>query len=242
MKQLLTWCGSRALTERPPAASDQDSTAILAARTIQDEIVQAFADRSEMSDWFSRNEEVTPTALVKKPHPRNVQNVAKLVELEAEVERSVELARGRWRAGMLTRLRLEREKSQWDHLLSGLSSQLDAEIAATKEDHPPDPAQLDPEQRHCLDVLADGKSNTATRVRARLQTSLSSVEFKIDTFAEGVHKLSMLDEVAREAADGVMAGASAALDERRDAALARTGGAKGTVGDVLRALSQERKQ
>lgn len=39
-----------------------------------------------MSDWFNR-EDIAPTALVKKPNPRNVQNAAKLQELELEVKR-----------------------------------------------------------------------------------------------------------------------------------------------------------
>ena len=87
MKQLLTWCGSRALTERPDDQSKTDVNAILAARAIQDELLKDFTNRSDMSDWFSRKEEVRPAVLVKQPNPRNVQNFTKLQELEAEVQR-----------------------------------------------------------------------------------------------------------------------------------------------------------
>lgn len=41
-----------------------------------------------MSNWFDR-EDTAPAVLVKKPNPRNVQNAAKLQELEAELARYV---------------------------------------------------------------------------------------------------------------------------------------------------------
>ena len=87
MKQLLTWCGSRALTERPGDQSASDVSAILAARAIQDELLKDFTNRSEMSEWYNREEEIRPAVLVKRPNPRNVQNASKLQELEAEVQR-----------------------------------------------------------------------------------------------------------------------------------------------------------
>lgn len=71
MMQLLTWCGARAVTDKP---SDQtgDVNAVLAgtkaslssdgrvelsfiaARTIQEELLKDFTAKSEMSDWFNR--------------------------------------------------------------------------------------------------------------------------------------------------------------------------------------------
>lgn len=56
------------------------------ARTIQEELLREFSNKNEMSDWFNR-EDIAPTALVKKPNPRNVQNASKLHELELEVKR-----------------------------------------------------------------------------------------------------------------------------------------------------------
>lgn len=71
MKQLLTWCGTRAMGEKPSYASE-DSNARLAgtsaglqhvtvrivltylARVIQEELLKDFSTRSEMSDWFNR--------------------------------------------------------------------------------------------------------------------------------------------------------------------------------------------
>lgn len=111
MKQLLVWCANRALDEKlklgvvveegeRQAAHAGASNAIptmgictnkVPARVVQEELLAEFANRSELSNWFDRPEDTTQTvsSLVKKPNPRNVQNAAKLAELEAEVARYV---------------------------------------------------------------------------------------------------------------------------------------------------------
>ena len=53
MRQLLMWCGSRALGEKPSFATE-DSATKLAARQIQQELLKDFASKVELSDWFSR--------------------------------------------------------------------------------------------------------------------------------------------------------------------------------------------
>ncbi|KAH6984062.1 Mis12-Mtw1 protein family-domain-containing protein [Ilyonectria destructans] len=63
MKQLLTWCGERALAEKPPHGTPN---AILGARAIQDQLLKDFAARSEFSDWFSRDDDV-PKVPVQPP-------------------------------------------------------------------------------------------------------------------------------------------------------------------------------
>lgn len=85
MKQLLTWCGSRALPEKP-SGNVKNANAIMAARAIQQELIDDFANKSELSDWFSR-EETAPPTVVKKPNPQNVKNQATLEEFELEVKR-----------------------------------------------------------------------------------------------------------------------------------------------------------
>ena len=85
MKQLLTWCGSRALPEKP-SGDVKNANAIMAARAIQQELIDDFASKPELSDWFSR-EETAPPPVVKKPNPQNEKNKATLLELEEEVKR-----------------------------------------------------------------------------------------------------------------------------------------------------------
>jgi kinetochore protein Mis13/DSN1 len=104
MKQLLTWCGSRALPEKP-SGDVKNANAIMAARAIQQELIDDFASKPELSDWFSRvgsfildnyermltivQEETAPPPVVKKPNPQNEKNKATLQELEKEVQRCV---------------------------------------------------------------------------------------------------------------------------------------------------------
>lgn len=55
MKQLMTWCGARAMPARPGAeASGSEIPAVLAARAIQDELLADIANKDEMSDWHGR--------------------------------------------------------------------------------------------------------------------------------------------------------------------------------------------
>lgn len=107
MKQLLTWCGERALSEKPSLGS-KDSNVVLggkeflaklqcarlvsqanihiAARAIQDQLLKDFSAKSEFSDWFSREEVPRPPAIV-KPNPRNVEHEEKIAALEERIKR-----------------------------------------------------------------------------------------------------------------------------------------------------------
>jgi kinetochore protein Mis13/DSN1 len=109
MKQLLTWCATRALGEKPSGSRSEDESARLAgekasindtdilyadtsrviARVIQEELLKDLGNRSELSDWFGRRETTPPAVVVKKPNPKNVQNAQKLKELEAQIRRYV---------------------------------------------------------------------------------------------------------------------------------------------------------
>ncbi|KAG7403817.1 Kinetochore protein mis13 [Fusarium oxysporum f. sp. rapae] len=72
MKQLLTWCGERALVGKPPQGTP-NSNAILGARAIQDQLLKDFAAGSEFSDWFSREEDGPNVPVVLRPNPRNME-------------------------------------------------------------------------------------------------------------------------------------------------------------------------
>ena len=54
---------------------------------IKETLLKDFANKSEFSDWFNREESVPPAKVIKKPNPRNVQNAARLAELEKELAR-----------------------------------------------------------------------------------------------------------------------------------------------------------
>ncbi|EER38601.1 Mis12-Mtw1 family protein [Histoplasma capsulatum H143] len=87
MRQLLTWCATRALGEKPSGSRSGDESARLAARVIQEELLEDFANRPELSDWFGRQETTPPAVVVKKPNPRNIQNAEKIKELEEQIHK-----------------------------------------------------------------------------------------------------------------------------------------------------------
>lgn len=83
MKQLLTWCGERALGAKP-AMGGEGSAAVLAARHIQEQLLKEFGTRSDMSDWFNR--EPTRRTIVTVPNPLNVGNAARIADLEGRIK------------------------------------------------------------------------------------------------------------------------------------------------------------
>lgn len=93
MKQLLTWCGERALSEKPKHGT-AGAPAVLGARAIQDALLKDFGSKSEFSDWFSREDEPPAAAAPKrpvviKPNPINVEHEEKIAALEARIKRYV---------------------------------------------------------------------------------------------------------------------------------------------------------
>jgi len=107
MKQLLMWCGERALSAKPPLGT-KNADAILggtseatrcwgsrrctdhgAARAIQDQILKDFASRSEFSDWFTRDDVESRAKVVLKPNPRNLEMDEKLASLQEKIDRRV---------------------------------------------------------------------------------------------------------------------------------------------------------
>ncbi|KAJ5288963.1 hypothetical protein N7478_001993 [Penicillium angulare] len=111
MRQLLIWCATRALGDKPMGSkySQEDQSARLAgmifffgeiyfngddtdtdmviARVIQDELLKDFSSNADLSNWFNREDVNPPTVVVKKPNPRNVQNTEKIKELEEQIQK-----------------------------------------------------------------------------------------------------------------------------------------------------------
>jgi kinetochore protein Mis13/DSN1 len=69
-------------------ASFEESSAIAAARVIEDELLKDLGNKSELSDWFSREDVAEiPKALPERPNPKNIQNNEKIAELEQQIQR-----------------------------------------------------------------------------------------------------------------------------------------------------------
>ncbi|KAE8853386.1 hypothetical protein PTNB73_02290 [Pyrenophora teres f. teres] len=232
MKQLLTWCGTRALPAKP-SGNVKNANAIMAARAIQQELIDEFASRPELSDWFSREEPPAPP-VVKKPNPQNEKNKATLQELEEEVKL------------------LEEEKTAWETIAS--TSKPTPAPSIPPDSTPPtlssiDSSLLDPTQAAMLSALQQPSqqqppSSTFTftftspsSLQSHLDSLATSLEPHIDVFADGLHKIEQYRNTAERVADRVLATAARRLEERDREAKERVGTMGVGVGDVLRGLA-----
>lgn len=62
---------------------------LVIARIIEDEIIKEFSIRSELSDWFGREDstDAASSTVTRRPNPKNEQNSEKIRELEAQIEK-----------------------------------------------------------------------------------------------------------------------------------------------------------
>ncbi|KAK3684915.1 Mis12-Mtw1 protein family-domain-containing protein [Podospora appendiculata] len=222
MKQLLTWCGERALSEKPPHGS-HGSSAVLGARAIQDQLLKDFGSRSEFSDWFSREDAPKPPVIL-TPNPRNIEHQEKIAQLEAKIQR------------------LKEEKKAWQSLAKPLP---EVEPLYPTDDPAkaplPDESLLDPEEAQMLASLTNPETAFGAlrrRTRARLQTLQTSLEFKVDHLADSVHKLDQRAVTASREADLVLAMSATRLKEREQKDKTAAGTRDMPTMEVLRSLGR----
>jgi kinetochore protein Mis13/DSN1 len=105
----------------------------------------------------------------------------------------------------------------------------------------PDASQLDLEEQEMLRFL-ENESTSSTSLRSHMQSQLSrihsSLEFKIDQLADGVHRLSERVSVAGNEAGKVLAVSAARLKSREDRERSSAGTKDISVMEVLRSLGQ----
>jgi kinetochore protein Mis13/DSN1 len=243
MKQLLTWCGTRALPEKAHGGTG-DANEMLAkdsARHISEELLKDFANKPEMSDWFSREDAVDQdnASAVKKPNPRNLRNAEKLEELEVEIQR------------------LQDEKISWETLLSSKSPSSREESSYSTLVNA---ELLDPSQAAILSTLQSTfsastptitsiptkssqneanpapPSSSTNVINPRLTALTTALEPNIDLFADGIHKISQYRLVAERVADRILSATAEKL-EQRDREAREVSGTRGVGGkEVLQAL------
>ncbi|KAL8916288.1 MAG: hypothetical protein Q9208_008599 [Pyrenodesmia sp. 3 TL-2023] len=242
MKQLLTWCGTRALGEKP-SSSQPDFQARQAAREIQQQLLKDFSTKSEMSDWFDRKD-TTPPPQPPKPNPKNVSTEKKIKDLEQQLER------------------LQTERQTWESLLRPPSESLS--LSPLTANPIPDTISSDflgsPSQVSALTALQSfnapipnststdpnptSSSDLPTSTSHRLHQITSTLEFSVDRFATNIHALNAFKEGADRVAGEILAISAEALEERDRQGRRRDGDADGEEGeevgmrDVLRGLSR----
>lgn len=159
--------------------------------------------------------------------------------------------------------RLEAEKQAWDSLLASSSAlpPLDSsQLSPTRSKHPKSTSvnlqtsHLPPDQVAIYTSLihpSDSTPPSATQPNStavsnheptpslpssRLRTIATSLEPTIDTFTDGVHKISQYRLAAERVADHVLGVAASVLEERDKAVKERSGTASVMMKDVLGAL------
>ncbi|OTA87979.1 hypothetical protein M434DRAFT_399184 [Hypoxylon sp. CO27-5] len=225
MKQLLTWCGERALSEKPPLGSS-NSNEILGARAIQDQLLKDFSSKSEFSDWFAREEIPKPPAIV-KPNPKNIEHDEKIAALEERIKR------------------LKAEKRAWQSLKQPppelpplFPSAPETDSATSSLSLPlPDTSLLDSDEAQILASLTSS-SIQPQKLQSQLQALQTSLEFKIDHLADNVHKLDRRVATGGQQADRVLALSAARLKEREEKERASAGTKDMPVMEVLRSLGR----
>jgi kinetochore protein Mis13/DSN1 len=207
MRQLLTWCATRCLDQKSRGAEFEDSSAIAAARVIEEELLKDLSNKSELSDWFSREDVAeVPKELPVRPNPKNAQNAEKIKELEEQIQRFVLIIPIMY---FPDKHRLRSEKDSLEALLRP---------PFIPEVPPQSLANLDRSlfneaERGLLESLASGnqiQSDTSKRLNA-IQTSLGPT---IDTFADGLHKIAQYRNSADNVASNVLRVCATKLDER----------------------------
>ncbi|CAG8980585.1 hypothetical protein HYALB_00002583 [Hymenoscyphus albidus] len=221
MKQLLTWVGERELGEKPSHGEANDLCEQM-ARTIKEGLLRDFSNRSDYSDWFTR-EDTAPRKVIKKPNPRNIELEEQIAESDARIKL------------------LKQERDQWKALaksplpLPPILPENSSEIKFSDIDA----SLLSPEQSN---ILASVSSMSALSLREKVATQvqdlISGLEFKVDRFADGVHKLEQYEQTAGRVADKILAISAVRLEERDRREKEEVGTRDVPMQEVLRSLSR----
>ncbi|POR38651.1 Kinetochore protein mis13 [Tolypocladium paradoxum] len=222
MKQLLMWCGERALSEKPPLGTP-NANAILGARAIQDQLLKDFASRSEFSDWFSRDDDGAKPKVVLKPNPRNIELDEKMASLEGKIKR------------------LQEERKAWLAMRRKPPPEQRPLFSPDETDQItlPDFDLLDEDEGKIRGYLADEANSfvaLGSKTEARLRKIQSSLEFEVDQLADNVHKLEQRVLVGGKEADQVLRISSVRLREREQREKTSAGTKDMPIMEVLRSL------
>ncbi|OQE15259.1 hypothetical protein PENSTE_c029G06663 [Penicillium steckii] len=220
MRQLLIWCATRALGEKPSSFHQEDQSAHLAARVIQEDLQKEFSSNSELSNWFSREDVNPPAVVVKKPNPRNVQNAEKIKELEEQIHK---LQKERHALNALHKQPpIPRIDSTTPFTNKSSGSQRQAPEAV-------DTSLLEPSQQDLYKSLnpsnsaAEGQSSNSEKtlrsispadVSARLSRITTDLAPTLDSLAAGLHDVELYRSTADSFSSRVLRICAQRLEER----------------------------
>ncbi|OJJ44380.1 hypothetical protein ASPZODRAFT_144951 [Penicilliopsis zonata CBS 506.65] len=229
MRQLLIWCATRAMGDKPSGSRSEDESARLAARVIQEELLKDFANNSELSNWFAREDVAPPAVVVKKPNPKNIQNTDKIKELEEQIQR---LQRERHALNALLRLPpipsiQPPPPPSTEAPTNGQQKSPTAEPSEVSNQEEVNPSLLDPSQQAIL-ALFQGKQEQEpttspdlslppfppSAISSRLSRLTSSLAPTFDSFAAGIHDIELYRTTADSVSSRILRVCAERLDER----------------------------
>ncbi|EEH06925.1 Mis12-Mtw1 domain-containing protein [Histoplasma capsulatum G186AR] len=203
MRQLLTWCATRALGEKPSGSRSGDESARLAARVIQEELLEDFANRPELSDWFGRQETTPPAVVVKKPNPRNIQNAEKIKELEEQIHKATITYIS------LTATVNSKNKTSVFNIRTKIRKSTTIHMHTTNR---------------TPTAQTDSSCTSISNITSRLSHLTTSLIPTLDSFASGIHDIELFRRAADDVAGQVLAICARLLEERDQLRQKRIGG------------------
>ncbi|KAL4944522.1 Mis12-Mtw1 protein family-domain-containing protein [Aspergillus oleicola] len=227
MRQLLIWCGTRALGDKPSGSRSGDESARLAARVIQEELLKDFASNSELSNWFGR-EDTAPTVVVKKANPKNVQNQDKIKELEEQIQK---LQKERHALNALLRPPSipTLKPTRMPNGDAGGSEKHTPQTAPSQSDDNIDLSVLDPsQQRIFASINPDAAKQyqatqtpetalpplTPSSITTRLSRLTSRLAPTLDSFAAGIHDIELYRAMSDTVSSKALQTCAQRLEER----------------------------
>jgi kinetochore protein Mis13/DSN1 len=146
-----------------------------------------------------------------------------------------------WNSVLTRAHRLKEEKEQWKALAKPPPS-LPPLFSDYSDDIDPsqiDASLLDPEQAAILaSVSSSSALDLQSQVSKQLRELQSGLEFKVDQFADGVHKMEQYQQTAGRVANKILAISAVRLEERDKREKEATGTRDLPMQEVLRSLSR----
>ncbi|RPB07411.1 hypothetical protein P167DRAFT_414417 [Morchella conica CCBAS932] len=210
MKQLLAWCGRKALT--PKDGKVGDATAAAVARIIEEEVLSDVLSNPGLSSWFNR-EDSQPSTVIKKPNPRNIDNLAKVEAIEASLKK------------------LLAEKATWRSLLK-----TDVKATLSLAGGPDMNKLLQPSESAF--ASSSRSQDLLAEARSLVKQHSGEIEFQVDQLADGIHKLDHYGKAADRLAGRILEDAEAALAVREAKVRVEAGTGKLPLMEVLRSLAR----
>ncbi|KAJ5768211.1 hypothetical protein N7533_000794 [Penicillium manginii] len=219
MRQLLIWCATRALGDKPSSFHQEDQSAHLAARVIQEDLQKEFSSNSNLSDWFSREELHPASVVVKKPNPRNIQNTEKIKELEEQI---LKLQKERHALNALLKQppipRIDTESNPPTKSPRRIPAKKSIYLSSTPPNKPSTNFSIPPESSTEEESSTSSKprpsSISPADISARLSRITTGLAPTLDALAAGLHDIELYRSTADTFSSQVLRICAQRLEER----------------------------